>query len=658
MARNLRKFNTYNDYETAELVRPAVSLVVSPRKVYFDPLNPTPPTPTGSTCYEVIPQSISAYSSTTYDSVYSCTDGKWYMLNNLNDYEEYGIYETGSSLSSFTYYPNKLVAVGTTEYQRSGDTWVVVGTYESSEVSYPINDSNLDDYVGMEMSTTFKIPVADVEALGGWLDLRIMTSDGVLAIDTDQYRYFGSDFEEGTVTNDGTYYNYSLPTTESITIQRINYWNSDTIHIIVGGMQASVEYSAKTAPSSTLYSSIAEMEEVGCPNVGIGDYAFVGKNLYKYSEDGWNGTSLLEPKLVVFYENKAPKLEYPYAGGTDITSQQNTNPIEVYIGSGATTIGGHVCCTFNNCYNLSSVTIADTVTTIGDESFNSCSGLTSITIPNSVTTIGSNAFQNCSGLTSIDIPSGVAITGDRNFQNCTSLTSVTIGNGVTINGENTFLNCNSLPVEDNLRYADTYLVEAVDKTLSTYTIKNDVKWIGVSAFTNCSSLTSIVIPSGVTTISSNAFQNCISLTNINIPSGVTSIGISTFRNCANLTSIDIPSGVTSIGMNAFTDCNGITSIDIPSGVTSINGWTFQNCISLSSIVIPSGVRNIGNSAFQFCSSLTSVTCLATTPPTLGSFVFDNTNNCPIYVPSESVDAYKSASGWSKYASRIQAIPNS
>ena len=104
--------------------------------------------------------------------------------------------------------------------------------------------------------------------------------------------------------------------------------------------------------------------------------------------------------------------------------------------------------------------------------------------------------------------------------------------------------------------------------------------------------------------------------------------------------------------------NGVeaVSITIPDSVTSIGNTAFYFCSGLTSINIPSGVTSIGSDAFNGCRSLTSVTVNATTPPTLPNVnVFNNTNNCPIYVPSESVDAYKAATNWSTYASRIQPI---
>ena len=113
---------------------------------------------------------------------------------------------------------------------------------------------------------------------------------------------------------------------------------------------------------------------------------------------------------------------------------------------------------------------------------------------------------------------------------------------------------------------------------------------------------------------------------------------------------------TSIADSAFYYCDNLTSIIIPNSVTSIGDWAFSNCTSLTSVTIPNSVTSIGEGAFYNCEGLTSVTIQATTPPTLGgTIVFEEANNCQIYVPAESVDAYKTATNWSSLASRIQAI---
>lgn len=146
------------------------------------------------------------------------------------------------------------------------------------------------------------------------------------------------------------------------------------------------------------------------------------------------------------------------------------------------------------------------------------------------------------------------------------------------------------------------------------------------------------------------------ITDVNWPSGIESIGSLSFYFCIGLTSITIPNSVTRIEDNAFSFCSSLTSVTIPNSVTWIGGYVFYSCSGLTSVTIPSSITNIGEKAFSYCSSLTSITIDTTAPPTLGRLAFQNTNNCPIYVPAESVDAYKASTDWSEFANRIQAIP--
>ena len=159
-----------------------------------------------------------------------------------------------------------------------------------------------------------------------------------------------------------------------------------------------------------------------------------------------------------------------------------------------------------------------------------------------------------------------------------------------------------------------------------------------------------------TSIGTGAFRDYKGLPNVTIGDSVTSIGNKAFYNCDALTSVTIGSSVETIGEDAFAGCRSLTSIDIPSSVTSIGNDAFGSCISLTSVTIPNSVTSIGNQSFEGCTGLTSVTVNATTPPTLGYYAFDNTSGCTIYVPLATVDAYKAATNWSTYASRIQAIP--
>ena len=179
-------------------------------------------------------------------------------------------------------------------------------------------------------------------------------------------------------------------------------------------------------------------------------------------------------------------------------------------------------------------TIKDNCRLIARSAFYGCSSLTSVKIPNSVTSIGLEVFSYCSSLASITIPNSVESIGRLAFSKCSSLSSITIPNSVTSIGYGAFEDCSSLPVVNNLRYADTYLVEAVDKTLSTYSIKKGTKWIGEDAFEDCKSLTSINIPNSVTSIGSYAFSYCSSLSSVTIGNSVTSIGSYAFENCTRL----------------------------------------------------------------------------------------------------------------------------
>ena len=241
---------------------------------------------------------------------------------------------------------------------------------------------------------------------------------------------------------------------------------------------------------------------------------------------------------------------------------------------------------------------------------------------------------------------GGSVTGKTFRQYATEISNLPSGGGGTPIAE-------SVDVSDYTGGTTFNLLEQI----------TDVNWpsgvtsIGESAFSDCSSLTSITIPDSVTSIGESAFYKCSSLTSITIPDSVTSISGYAFSDCSSLTSLTIPEGVTSIEYAAFFGCSSLASVTIPSSVTSIGDDAFNGCSSLTSLTIPEGVTSIGIYAFYGCESLTSITVEATTPPTLSdTTAFDNTNNCPIYVPAESVDTYKAATNWSEFENRIQAIP--
>ncbi|HEY8390743.1 MAG TPA: leucine-rich repeat domain-containing protein, partial [Clostridia bacterium] len=182
-------------------------------------------------------------------------------------------------------------------------------------------------------------------------------------------------------------------------------------------------------------------------------------------------------------------------------------------------------------------------------------------------------------------------------------------------------------------------------------------FVGGAQQTQRNMLMYLFIGNNVSSIRGSAFTNCYSLTSIVIPESVSSIGGSAFTNCYSLTDIVIPESVSSIGTNAFGYCYSLTSIVIPESVSSIESYAFQHCYSLTDIVIPESVSSISDYAFRICYSILKYVFNRTTPPTLASTsAFNNINSiCKIYVPDESVEAYKTATNWVTYADYIYPI---
>ena len=245
---------------------------------------------------------------------------------------------------------------------------------------------------------------------------------------------------------------------------------------------------------------------------------------------------------------------------------------------------------FSSRPNISSLSLPNSITTIGANAFSGCA-LTSITIPEGVTSIGTGAF-NCAGLKTVTIKSNSLVSTD--FTSTSNISSIfgkqvetyILGNNITTIGANAFANCS---------------------TLTSITLPSSLISIREWAFYGCSGLTSINIPSTVTDLGNHCFQKCTGLTSLVIPNNVSLIGNYAFQECVNLSSITIGNNVTSIGDNAFCKCTNINSINIPSNITSIGNNAFSECVNITSINIPSNIIHIGDNAFSDCSNLQTVT---------------------------------------------------
>ena len=570
---------------------------------------PTPPTPTGQTPQFAVVDDISQYTATTFSMVYSTVDGKWYMLNNLNQYEEYGIYDTtGSSLSDYTYYDGKLAVIGTTEYQMSGGTWVEVGTYENSSVTYEIDDSDMYKYQGVTLSTTFKIPAADIEPLGGWLDLMIRdTNSKYLNVRTDRYDY-GWGMEQGTVTNDGTYYNYSLPTTQEIVIDSIDYWDSTPIHLIVGSMVASVQYAEMQKPyGAKSFSSMTEAESYGdvyygfAGHIGNDDYVFTTANTW----------SQVTPTQANYMKFKS------YANANDFAFDNKATSGSLYV---SYNLG-------NNWFETNSFLIVDSGTTVmfkGDLEPSS-QGIGTFSSTNNFTVEG-NAMS--------------LLYGD-NFSTQTSLS------GKSYALQNIFTKCTNLTSAENLSLPATTLADycyasMFDKCSSLTTAPQlPATTLATECyycmFNGCTSLTtapSLPATTLASTCYASMFRGCTNLTTApSLPATTLADNCygSMFYGCTSLTTApSLPATTLAEGCYRymFFGCTSLTTApQLPATTLAINCYAsmFYSCEKLTTApsVLPATtlVDYCYDSMFGYCSSLTTAPSLLAT--TLASYCCNN-----------------------------------
>ena len=422
------------------------------------------------------------------------------------------------------------------------------------------------------------------------------------------------------------------PSVTSISANAFNYATIQTMNF------NAPNYTTKDKPS--LFGSTAKITTVnigenvqripdsafkecgGLTTVNMGNsVTFIG---YKAFYDCTSLTSVTIPEKVTSIGQYA---FYRCTGLTTVT----------YNATNCNIMGDYYSHAFSGCTNLTTLNIGENVQIIPDYAFCGCSGLNSVNIGNSVISIGDNAFRGC-GMTSVTIPEKVTSIGQYAFYRCTGLTTVTYNATNCYKGDYAFSGCTNLTtlnIGENVQIIPDYAFSGCSE-LNSVNIGNSVISIGVCAFSSCSGLTSVTIGNSVTTIGGGAFAGCSGLTSVTIPNSVTSIGGGAFAGCnglkafysifasddnrcliidgnlvafapSNITIYSIPETVTSIGNNAFSYCEVLTSVTIPNTVTSIGDLAFYNCNGLTSVTIGKSVTSIGKKAFYECIGVTSVT---------------------------------------------------
>lgn len=316
---------------------------------------------------------------------------------------------------------------------------------------------------------------------------------------------------------------------------------------------------------------------------------------------------------------------------------------------------------------------------LAERAFLECSNLVSIELPASITYIGKNAFTDCINLERIIMPSSIRIIDDAAFARCRNLILNKLPDNIVKMGESVFAYCNKLKltklpsrllsignwafIECNelcLTELPSGLVSIGNQAFETcyvlalQNLPDGIQRIGDGAFKYCYELRITELPSQLDSIDRSVFLECHNIRLKKLPANIKSIGVGSFENCTSLEISEIPDAVRKIGETAFSGCVGIKSLVLPKELTKIPSKAFSNC-HFKEITIQENVKLIESDAFVGCDRLATVRLLPETPPEMldkNLGVYLDT----IYVPAASLEAYRTAPGWSRWKDRIHPIP--
>ena len=419
------------------------------------------------------------------------------------------------------------------------------------------------------------------------------------------------------------------------------------------------------------------------------------KSIEKLGASALNGVKCLEEEI------NLPNLQSIGTGAL-----ANTNIVKcVSLGKVTTTEIPQAL--FEMCVNLIEVVWPVTIISIGAAAFRKCSKLSTIELTDNIESIGMSAFEDCSSLggtvnfplltgvlpkgvfhnTAIEhiqslgnitelqgaqgnavacfsscanllsavLPGTLQIIGDYSFYNCANL-SYDVGElpkAITSIGNYSFSGCSSLFGELSLPNLASIGRNAFNKSLITKVSNlGIITTLSDCCFMDCLSLTEVVFPETLTTIGVASLKNSsISLDLGSLNKNITTLKYSCFENCSNVYGeINLPNLSGEIGVRTFYKA-GVTRISNLGSVTSIREFAFAN-IPCNYARIPATVTAIGSYAF---SELNVLIVDAVIPPTANVGFDSNYANCKIYVPDDSVEAYKQASNWSDRAYRIYPL---